>query len=270
MIAAFFLAATTATAPPELDGITIGENVAAVISQRGVKSNSENPTVENTALGHVWTWVSKDGTKERVTTNDDGVVQMVEILASPENEQSVAVPVAGSLQFNESGHINAQPADRNFDLFLDEWLPAVNVAGTVVGYAIEPNYGVLFGFRGPGDGGLIEVFTGTRESLFTTGLVPVGGDPPTPLRPTTLRYDIYNPPRVVQIPPCGGFIRGRVVFVRLEVGSDGHPTNATVFAGLPPGSADDSALYCPMHSKFEPATLDGKRVPSVIFQKRII
>lgn len=274
MIAPFLLAVITATVPPKLDGITVGQNVATVIKAREIPIDRDNPTINNTNAGHVWTWTQKDGTLEHLTTDDDGVVQMIDILASPANQQWITVPVADSLQFNESGHINALWYGAEPDLFTDERLPGSRRAATVVGYAIEPDYGVLFAFdASQGDGGMIEVLTGKRAALFQTGLIPErSGNRAmlTPqLQPPSTR-DAYKPPRLVQWPGCSGFIRGRVVFVRLAVGSDGLPTNATVFAGSGPTSVENAALYCPMQSKFEPARLNGKPVPSVVFQRRII
>jgi hypothetical protein len=276
VIAAVLLAAITATVPPKLDGIAIGQNVATVIKDREIPIDRENPMVTNTDSGHVWTWTQKDETLERITTDDDGVVQMIDILASSANRQTITVPVARSLQFNESSHVNANfAADGiNPDLFADEWLPLANRAGTVLGYAIQPNYGVLFAFPAPGDQGMIEVLYGTREALFDTGMIPSEGSSKamvTPqLQPATRNRGVYKRPKLVQWPPCGGFIRNQVVFVRVTVGADGIPSAAAVFAGSGGALLDAHALYCPMHSKFEAATLDGKPVPSVVFQRRVV
>lgn len=255
-------------APPALDGIAIGDNLAKVIHRRDFPHNREIPTVNNTDAGHVWSWTEKDGTLERLTTNDDGEVQMIEVLASDKNDQTISVPVVGRLDFNGSGHINAQPGSPQDDLFTDEWLPLPKVAGTVVGYAIAPNYGVIFGFPGPGDGGLIEVVTGTRDALFSTGLVPA--DLSTPLRPAIVSHDIFKAAQLTTIPPCGGFKKGLSVFVRVAVQADGKPSEAKVFWGTGSLYEDNRALFCPMLERFQPATLNGKPVPSVYFQREII
>ena len=270
MIAALLLGTVMGASVPTLDGIAIGENLAIVVHSREFPNNREMPTVINMDSGHVWSWTEKDGTLERLTTDDDGAVQLIEILASSKNDQWISVPVVGSLQFNSSGHINAQPGPPPDDLFRDEWLPLPKVAGTVVGYAIAPDYGVIFGFPGPGDMGLIEVATGTRDALFTTGLVPPKSDFITPLQPATLKSDIYKAPKLVGIPPCGGFVKNHTVFVRVAVRSDGTPSAATVFWGTGYLNEDSRALYCPMHETFQPATLNGKPVPSVYFQSQII
>jgi hypothetical protein len=268
LIAALILGAVMGAAPPVLDGIAIGENLAIVIHRRDFPNNREAPTIVNADAGHIWSWTEKDGTLERLTTNDDGDVQLIEILASSKNDQWISVPVVGSLQFNSSGHINAQPGPPQDDLFRDEWLPLPKVAGTVVGYAIAPNYGVVFGFPAPGDEGLIEVATGTRDALFTTGLIP--SDVTTPLRPATVSHDIYKAAKLTGMPPCGGFVKNLVVFVRVAVRADGTPSAATVFYGTGYLNEDNRALYCPMHETFQPATLNGNPVPSVYFQKQIV
>ena len=268
MIAPVLLAAITATVPPKLDGITVGQNVAAVIKAREIPVDRENPVVRNTDAGHVWTWTQKDGTLERLTTDDDGIVQMIDILASPANRQWITVPVSGSLQFNESGHINAQGDGPYPDLFRDEWLPLANRAGTVLGYGIQPDYGVLFAFPAPGDQGMIEVLTGTREALFGTGMVP--NETPA-LQPAMINRNVYKAPNMM--PSAGrGFVRDFMVYVRIAVGSDGIPTAATVFArsGGPTGTGgsnlDNAAVYATLREKFQPATVNGKPVPSIYFQ----
>lgn len=249
-------------APPALEGVTIGENLASVVRRPEFPKNSEMPTVVNTDIGHVWSWTEKDGTLERLTTDDDGVVQMIEILASGKNHKLIDVPVAGSLQFNESGHINAN--DRaNPDLFRDEWLPLANMFGTVLGYAIEPNYGVVFGFPA-GDGGLIEVATGTRDALYTTGLIPrktmISA---SPLLPRPAHGRVYKAPKLVWRQACNEF-RDPTAFVRVAVRSDGVPSAATIFLG---NGYPNPAPNCEMYEKFRPATLNGKPVPSVYFQR---
>lgn len=265
--------------PPELDGITIGQNIAAVIKAREIPVDRDNPTVSNSDSGHVWTWTQKDGTLERLTTDDDGVVQMIDILATPANQQWITAPIAGSLQFNGSGHINAQPDDLQPDLFKDEWLPLANRAGTVLGYVIQPDYGILFAFPAPGDQGLIEVLTGTRGALYSTGLIPsqitvlpccLINRVPLRLQPATISRDVFEAPELVQDPAGRGFVRGFVVYVRVDVGSDGMPSGASVFADSGGSEVDKAAIYRALHQRFQPATINGKPIRSIFFERQAL
>lgn len=264
MIATLLLAgALTATGAPQLDGIAIGQNITQII-----KARLSYPAVSNTSVGHVWTWSLDDGTIEAVTTDDDGVVEMVDILASAENRRQIDVPGIGLLQFNESGHINAQfAADKN-GMMADELLYLAKRPGTVVGYTIPPDYGSLAAFPGPGDQGLIEVLTGTRSALFKTGLVPeensarAFADPA--LLPAKISRDVYIPAKISQWPANGRFVHpGQYVFIRSEVAADGISSQAILFAGAP--GYDATMRYYANLVKFRPATLNGVPVPSVFF-----
>jgi hypothetical protein len=276
MIAGVLLATITAIGfSPSLDGVAIGKNITAVIAAREIPVDRENPTVSNTDTGHVWTWTATDGTLERITTNDGGAVQMIDILASPANQRKISVPIVGSLQFNVDSHVNAQSAAGGADpaLFTDEWLPLARRSGTVLGYVIEPDFGLLLAFPAPGDLGLIEVLCGTKRALSNTGMIPAGMPIIRPGRTNESDLGVapvdhvFEAAKLTGIPAGNRFVRSpsTYAFLRISVGTNGIPSTATYFAGESAGS--DVAIQVALREKFQPATLDGKPVPSVYFQR---
>ena len=232
-------------------------------------------SVANTSTGHVWTWKLSDGTTEALTTDDDGGIELIDILGATSKSTEVAVPGVGLLPLNAISHLDFGlmfPGVRP-DFAADEHLYLAKWPGLIMGFAIPPTYGTLLGFfggqGGVADGPLMEVLTGTREALFATGLIPLSSqnasDKPSAFLPVRISHDKYMPAKLVAWPPYSGPIYGSHTYARIEVGADGVPIHATWFMG--PASSETYVQRTAMLERFAPARLNGTAVASIYFQE---
>lgn len=97
-----------------------------------------------------------------------------------------------------------------------------------------------------------------EKPLFCGGIVNGTPNPPCTTRPRVTHSEDPNHPKQ----------RGKVhlpgtVQLALVVGTDGLPTDITVFSSLTP-DFDREAIECVKKWRFSPATLDGKKVETRI------
>lgn len=230
---ALALLGVAAPIPQSLDGVAIGSNIRDVVKTMG------NPDVVNTDVGHVWSW-TKPSLKEtlRVTTDDDGVVQMVDV-SSPAQLDRPPYVLGPSLS----------TADGN--------LPDSGDAAEFRRYQGTPPTQIVLAYASNG-GALREIFIGTAIAIANAGLVPGKASDDSEYRAPlldTIGSADYN-----------GNSRG-VVYTRIAINKDGTIAKASVFISSGDGDLDRVALAIANGCTFEPATLRGRKAPSVYFRR---
>jgi len=231
-------------------------------------------SVANTTAGHVWTWILSNGITQALTTDDNGTIELIDVLAAPSKSTDVVVPGLGSVPLNAISHLDFYPMFPNAkpNFFADEHLNLIKDRASIMGFAVPPAYGTLLGFiggqAGIPDGPLIEVLTGTRDTLFSTGLVPTSSqdasDDLKALLPDQISHDRYTPAKLIAHPPYSGPVRDSFTYARIEVGANGVPMRGTWFMG--PQSTQRFVQSTVSLERFAPARLNGKPVPSIYFQ----
>ena len=151
----------------QLDGIALGEPVAAIVSQRGA------PAYQN---GQDYEWTRSDGTVARIRT-EDGRVVLVDVYASRirrGDDVLLSLQKNVALQFGYS-HVNVDPAiTAPLVQFGEAKLPHGQAPALMQAYRTAPGSRLIMFFEGgPGnaDGDLREVVLGTRAALAQQGIV---------------------------------------------------------------------------------------------------
>ena len=254
LLAAWLVCAAVAgqNSSAALDGITLGNSVTKLLAP------SHAPDVETTDVGTVWTFDSS-AWKMRLTTDDDGIVRMVDLLPKVSQPQHAALDVSEklTLQFNETSDdaLKVLPA------------PEFNVQGSL------PDSGEWAAFRGyrlssqqelvllfDAQNRLREAFLGDRDALGRSGLLPhqAGTGGPRFTAPVLQREGTADYP--------AGAKQG-TAFVRLVVDASGAVQAARIFASSGDPTLDDVALRIARNDVFTPGRLDGAPVSAIVFRK---
>ncbi|GAC1392474.1 MAG: hypothetical protein NVSMB31_10640 [Vulcanimicrobiaceae bacterium] len=234
--------------------LSLGMPVTKLISSHG------SPTVVTTDVGQVWTWES-NGTKVRVTTDDDGVVHMMDLLPAQKEGFTFMVPGAAPLPLH-FGALTVASADerlippefRGTALFPDNGAKAEFRA-----YKVTPSADIVLLFDDPAKL-LTEVFYGDRLFLARGGLLPAGSQGVLPH---------FTAPALVHVgstdyPPTK---KEGDVFVRISVNKDGSVREATVFVSSGDGDLDRAAVVAAQHATYLPAKIDDVPVSAVAFYR---
>ncbi len=246
------LAAVTAFAP--LPGATLGGSIQDAVKAHGL------PTVVTTDIGHVWTWQQSNGSQLRLTSDDDGIVRMIDLLAPKGISSVFALPTKPNPTALHLGALSGQQADLQLSsiadfsgraTFPDSGDPAIFRA-----YKLSSDHEAVLLFS---KDMLHEVFFGERAQLARSGLLP--GAAQTKLL-------IYKAP-VLQKLGAADYTGGSqgTSFVRIAVGEDGKVTGQTIFLSSGSDVLDRIALTTAKDDLFSPAILDGKPVSSIYFYK---
>lgn len=246
------------TPPFAFSDVRLGGDVSTLIAAHG------SPSVVTTDVGHVWTWERPDSPKIRLTADDAGKVQIIDVV--PKAPVEFTVP-------------SADPKER-LPLALDALtLDAADASALAHmedarGTAAFPDSGAQAQFRayrlaggtelvllfGSARNTLGEAFYGTRDALGRGGLLPAGSYAPQPH---------YTAPAVVHL---GAFDYPKTrhqgdAFVKIAVRKDGTVAGATIYASSGSSDLDAIALLAAKQDTFVPAKLDGEPVDSVYFHK---
>jgi TonB family protein len=236
-------------------GLTIGSSVKANVG-------TPPPEVVTSDVGQIWTWhATRAGVAvtTRATTDDDGTVQMVDVLArGAVAGPDVATPLAshGRLTF---GKARAADADALFGAPEFEGagpFPDGTGQASFRGYRFASDRQAVLLFDA-GDGPLREMFFGKREALARAGLIP--HEAPA------------NVFKAASLSRLGGadFNKQKegVAYSRIAVNADGSVASATIFISSGDADLDAVALLIDRGSTFVPATVNGTAVASVYFRR---
>ncbi|MEO6912411.1 MAG: energy transducer TonB [Candidatus Baltobacteraceae bacterium] len=249
---ALLLAAVTAFMP--VPGASLGGTVKDIVKAHGL------PTVVTTDIGHVWTWQQKDGSQLRVTSDDDGTVRMIDLLAAKGVPAKFDLPTQPARTILRLGALTGQQADLQFSsiadysgkaTFPDSGAPAIFKA-----YKLSPSHEAVLLFA---NDILQEVFYGERSQLARSGLLPGAVE---------AQMSTYKAPVLQKLGGADytGGTQG-AAFVRIEVGQEGKVMGETIFLSSGSDVLDRIALAGAKGDSFSPATLSGKPVSSVYFYK---
>ena len=238
--------------------LSLGSSVGALIKKHGP------PNVVTTDVGQIWTWDWAAG-KVRVTTDDDGIVRLFDLLPSPKNPVSFALPGTPPLILN-FGRMTAPQADIHYKSLAvfsaNTIFPDSSAKAVARGYRLSPSRDAVMLFEDATQT-LSEVSFGEQTYLARAGFLPANSvDPPAVkmTAPVLVHQGSSDYPATK--------IEGDT-FVRITVDETGKVSGATVFATAGDINLDRAALASAKSYSFKPATRDGVPVASVFFHKEI-
>ena len=260
ILATVAIATIAISAPPVkafgFSDLALGEPVTALIKAHG------SPEVETTDVGQVWTWDSDAG-KVRVTTDDDGIVHLFDLLPSPKVPVTFPLPTTPALQLN-FGSMTLPEAQTHLqslkDFSANATFPDSGAKAEVQAYTITPATDAILLFDDPAQT-LREGFYGERSYLQRDGLVPAPVAQPKAAHftaPSLIHEGAADYPTTRN--------QGDA-FIRIAVNKNGGVSDATVFVSSGDGDLDRAAVAGAKLDMFKPATLDGVPVASVFFHK---
>ena len=253
MIAMLVLAVVTAApVSPAFAGVTIGEPVSQVISQRG------DPAVVNTDVGTVWTWQSQGSL--RLTSDDDGKVVMIDVAPSSQSDPTFVVPVPGHklIAFNAT---RADAAKKELASFADftakTSFPETGAPATLQAYHLDPDHELALLFDA-GSKTLREAFYGERLALGRAGLLPE----------LAQTLPSYQAPILTKLGGADYNSTAQGVgYIRIAINADGSVSDATMYVSSGNATLDRVAITAAMHDEFTPAQRGGLPVASVYFYR---
>lgn len=254
---ALSLAVTSESIKPfGFSDLSLGVSVAALIKSHGP------PNVVTTDVGHIWTWDSAAG-KVRVSTDDDGIVHLFDVLPSPKKPVSFALPGTPPLLLN-FGLMTAAQADiqyKSLAFFSANTVFPDSAAKAVArGLRIGPLTEAVMLFDDASQT-LREVSYGEQTYLARAGFLPPNSVDPSPAKitaPVLVHQGSSDYPATK--------IEGDT-FVRIVVDQTGKVSGATVFATAGDINLDRAAIASAKSYTFKPATKDGVPVASIFFHK---
>lgn len=145
----------------EVDGVYLGERIAAVISERGVPESSDRTA---------FSWTGKSGEKLTVRTTAGGNVDLIDLVARPGQKRTIRVP--GQLVvLGETGHVNyTQPDQADLDGICGAGL----LGEPCEVYRLNRDTDLVMNFgvnTGNSDWALSEVILADRNVLIDTGRI---------------------------------------------------------------------------------------------------
>lgn len=241
-------AAYAQTAAPSLDAIAPGTNVRALFARFGI------PAVTTTNVGQIWTWTLADGASVRVTSDDDGVVQIADVTAKSGSRATLTL-AGGTYALAFGAPPSANGVGISVEHAISGSLPDTGAPAQYWEYALPAARELVLAYAGAA-GPLREALLGDRSALALAGFFP-----DTPV-------NAYKAPLLIELGSAdySGSATGSV-FSRIRVAADGSVTDAAVFVSSGDARLDEIALAIARGSNFEPATRDGGAVPSVYFRR---
>ena len=238
----------------EFSGLALGISVGNLIAAHG------SPEVLTTDVGQIWTWDSSGGTV-RITTDDRGIVQVIDVLPAPEGPVSFALPSQPPLIVN-FGMTTEHEADLRYGpmaaFSASTRFPDSGAAADVRGYRFSGSRQAVLLFENTSKT-LREVFYGDTDNLAYAGFLPASPVTKTQFTaPVLVHRGSSDYPRTKK--------QGDA-FVRIEVDAGGSVSQSTIFTSSGDLDLDRSAIASANSFTFTPATRDGVAVPAVFFDK---
>lgn len=236
------------TAAPSLDAIAPASNVRALFARFG------SPSVSTTNVGQIWTWTLADGTSLRVTSDDDGAVQIADVAAK--NGARAALSLSrGTYALAFGAPQTANDVGISPEHAISGSSPDTGAPAQYWEYALPAERELILVYAGAG-GPLDEALLGDRGALALAGFFP---DTPA---------NAYKAPILIELGSAdySGSTTGSVIS-RIHVSADGSVTDASIFVSSGDARLDRIALTIAKGSSFEPAARGGTAVPSIYFRR---
>lgn len=254
------LSIAIATTPPKPFGfsdLTLGAPVAKLIKAHG------SADVETTDVGHVWTW-DTGGDKVRVTTDDDGIVRLFDVLPSAKAMVTFALPATPPLLLDFGGMTAAEAQARLAsiaDFSATATFPDTGAKADVQAYNVTPATEAILFFE-DSTKTLRESFYGERTYLTRDGLLTPSASASKPhfTAPVLVHAGAADYPSVRA--------QGDA-YIRMSVDKNGGVSDATVFISSGDIDLDRAAVAGARMYTFKPATRDGTPVSAVFFHKEL-
>jgi len=254
------VAATASTPPPAspfaYQGLRLGDSVAKMIAREGP------PNVNTTDVGHVWSW-DKGGDRIRLTTDDDGVVRMIDILPAQSDHLALKLPAVPSRTVT-FGTLTADASDTQLGMTADFSgsgnFPDSGAKAEFRAYRLAGNEDAVLLFDDQSKR-LAEVFYGDRQFLARSGLLPAAPENAAPRYSAPVLQHEGN----ADYPPT---IREGDAFLRVSVDKRGTVANAEIFVTSGDPQLDRAAIVSAKHDVFTPASLAGTPVDAVVFVRQ--
>ncbi len=257
LVAALALLALGARGTDRFYGLTLGSSIADYIG------SSEKPEVHTSDVGQIWTWHRRSGginVTTRVTTNDDGAIEMLDVLARGATvgpELTMPLQSGASLTF---GSAHAADADALFGAPEFEGagaFPDGDGQASFRGYTLDGDREAVLLFDAKG-GPLREMFWGMRTALGRAGVIP---HEPAP--------DVFKAPSLRQLGSADfSSTNTGTAYVRIAVTATGSVSNAKIFISSGSNDLDNIAVAIARGSSFVPATRNGAAAPSIYFERQ--
>ena len=246
--------------PPKPFGfsdLSLGQPVAKLIKAHG------SAEVETTDVGQVWTW-DAGGNKVRVTTDDNGIVHLFDVLPSPKLPVSFALPLQPPLLLN-FGAMTAGDAQVHLasiaDFKANATFPDTGAKADVQAYDVTPATEAVLLFD-DANKLLRESFYGERTYLARAGLIPATAASP----PAHFTAPVLVHQGAADYP--AGKAQGDA-YVRMTVDKNGAVSDADIFISSGDIDLDRTAIAGAKMYTFKPATQDGTPTSAVFFHKEV-
>jgi TonB family protein len=249
--------AATPARPFGFSDLALGQPVAKLIKAHG------SAEVETTDVGHVWTW-DMGGDKVRVTTDDDGIVHLYDVLPSPKAAVTFPLPATPPLLLDFGGMTAGEAQGRLAsiaDFSAIATFPDTGAKADVQAYTITPATEAILFFE-DSDKTLRESFYGERAYLVRDGLVPPAASASKPhfTAPVLVHAGAADYPSVRA--------QGDA-YIRMSVDKNGGVSDASVYISSGDIDLDRAAVAGARMYTFKPATQDGTPVSAVFFHKEL-
>ncbi|MDQ2680028.1 MAG: energy transducer TonB [Candidatus Eremiobacteraeota bacterium] len=237
-----------------IPGASLGGSIQDAVRSYGI------PTVVTTDIGHVWTFERRDGSQLRLTSDDNGGIRMIDLLAAKSGRTTIALPTTPTATHLQLDALTSAQADVQLSAIADfsgrATFPDSGKAAVFRAYKLSPTHEAVLLFA---NGVLREAFYGERAQLARSGLLPGA------IEAKTLTYKAPVLQRLGGADYTGG-TQG-ASFVRIAVGQDGKVTDAAIFISSGSDVLDRIAVVGAKGDVFTPATIGGAPVSSVYFYK---
>ena len=233
----------------------LGVSVAKLIAAHGA------PEVVTTDVGQVWTWDGPD--KVRVTTDDNGIVRILDLVPDPKDDATFTVPATKPPLYLAFGTLTLAAADRGLASLFDSrgraTLPDSGAKADFRAYALSPALELVLLFDDKSHA-LNEAFYGERLFLARGGVLPSSIAQPGPrfTAPTIVHQGAADYPHTRH--------QGDA-YVRIAVDKTGAVSDATIFLSSGDADLDKAAIASAKADTFVPAKLGETPVSSIVFHK---
>lgn len=247
------LALAFAFASHNYQPIVLGAPVSSLVAAYGEAS------VVTTDIGHVWTWQRNENTV-RVTTDDNGIIRMGDLLPAPSQPASFRFPAPPAPEIT-FGSFTQDQADATLTQYAD-----------ATGVANFPDSGAAAQFRAlkvsqmqelvllfDAERKLRETFFGETGQLVRSGLLPSAPvaakhfSAPALLHEGTVDYPLTR--------------KQGLAYLRISVSADGTVSNVAVYVSSGDGDLDRAAVTGARADQFTPAHDGANAIPSIYFTR---
>ncbi|MDP9111974.1 MAG: energy transducer TonB, partial [Candidatus Eremiobacteraeota bacterium] len=239
-------------------GLSISLGTPASALTRAMRGDP--PTVVTTDVGHIWTFDRPSRGLIRISTDDAGATEAVEVAGAESMPLRLSLPGHQplSLAFGRSTPQSSSEQLKPYtDFTASTTLPQNNAPARALAYSL-PGRDELILFFDAKTALLRDAFYGRRDALKREGLIPAN-------RPD---QGAFKAPVLSKLGGADYASPGQgTAFLRILVDERGGVRQAEVYISSGDAQLDRIAVAAATHDTFLPATRSGSAVPSVYFTR---